>query len=198
MDYLKKQRETIEQLKPMLEANRRAIANGEPAPYREHELPTKDKTTWGPGPWQTENDRKEWHAHGLRCLIRRHLTLGHLLGYVAIPESHPLYGITDIYKRNIDLISHGGITYSGPGNEEICHTKRSEQSPLWWFGFDCCHCFDFWPAHITIMKAMDPTYQPLCSDVYRTEEYVTEICERLALQLKEEWPTHLDKRNCPS
>ena len=43
-------------------------------------------------PWENEPDRKEWTAHGLRCVIKRIEHSGHLCGYVGVPKGHPLYG----------------------------------------------------------------------------------------------------------
>ena len=43
-------------------------------------------------PWENEPDRKEWMAHGLRCVIQRIKHSGHLCGYVGVPKGHPLYG----------------------------------------------------------------------------------------------------------
>jgi len=54
---------------------------------------TVDRTGWGSGPWDGEPDKRQWQdeATGLPCLIVR-TTLGHLCGYVGVPEGHLLHG----------------------------------------------------------------------------------------------------------
>lgn len=44
-------------------------------------------------PWDNEPNRKEWEAHGLKCVIVRQDRSGHLCGYVGLPKSHPLHGV---------------------------------------------------------------------------------------------------------
>ena len=57
------------------------------------EYRTKDKTTWGPGPWQQEPDKAQWkdEATGLPCLIVRNHS-GAWCGYVGLSEGHSFYG----------------------------------------------------------------------------------------------------------
>lgn len=57
---------------------------------------TVDKSTWGPGPWQSEPDKLQWkdEATGLACLIVRSDVSGSLCGYVGVPSTHPAYGLS--------------------------------------------------------------------------------------------------------
>ena len=56
-----------------------------------------------------EGDKKEFEYRGFRCLVKRHLHLGHLCGYVEIPENHHLYEmdydeIEKMYDYAIEII----------------------------------------------------------------------------------------------
>lgn len=53
-----------------------------------------DKSEWGPGPWQSEPDKRQWQDEttGLPCLIVRG-PVGALCGYVGVPPDHPAYGL---------------------------------------------------------------------------------------------------------
>ena len=117
-------------------------------------------------PWEEEEDRKEWVAHGLACEIMRAPKLRHLCGYVGLPRTHPNFG--DGYD-DIDVDVHGGLTYAEEG------TAVTHSAGLWWVGFDCAHFGDLVPSSV------DGGYSD--DGVYRDMEYVTEETERLALQL---------------
>lgn len=144
---------------------------------------TVDKTAWGKGPWQDEPDKKQWQdpETGLPCLIVRN-SAGALCGYVGVSESHPLfeqkYHVG--YERGIDV--HGGLTFSDTCNEEappeksICRVAE-EGGPVWWFGFDCAHGFDFGPAIVALVGGDG-------YGTYRTLQYVEDNCAHLARQLK--------------
>jgi hypothetical protein len=86
---------------------------------------------------------KDWvTASGLRAMVLMHDALGHRCGYVGIPDSHPLHGVSYLHKHaslgmkpeeKFDV--HGGLTFSG--------TLKSGNDPrLWWYGFDCAHAGD--------------------------------------------------------
>lgn len=134
-----------------------------------------DKSSWGPGPWQTEPDEFRWKtAAGLDGLILRHGHHGSLCGYVGVDIDHVDYerGYDDI--ENIDV--HGGLTFAGP------HT--SQDGDLWWLGFDCAHFQDFLPGLEARMRKYDSTLRNP-DDVYRDFAYVTREVEKLAAQLAE-------------
>jgi len=128
----------------------------------------QDKTTWGPGPWQTEPDKRQWQdrATGMPCLILRHERFGHWCGYVGVEPGHPLYGVPYdrcalrptpcAQARDCDhtpaaiLSVHGGVTFSGACQEHqhgICHeADPGDETQIWWLGFDCAHAGDLSPG----------------------------------------------------
>ncbi|MES2729973.1 MAG: hypothetical protein V4621_07785 [Pseudomonadota bacterium] len=168
---------------------------------------TIDKSTWGPGPWQTEPDKIQYQdeATGFPCLVTR-TDMGNLCGYVGVPESHPLFGKSDNNAR--DVCVHGGVTFADScqphATEEsgVCHLPEpGESDNVWWFGFDCAHAGDFLPGMGALMKSISPknpnpepgytfgtgtTYYRdlLGGDKYRDLAYVKENIAHLALQLK--------------
>lgn len=121
-------------------------------------------------PWLNEPDRKEWTAHGLPCVIIRHPHMGHLCGYVGVPEGHPAYSIayydSDWNNPVANLDVHGGVTFSEMGDGE------SLPAGYWWIGFDCAHLGDLCPG-----------FHGSGDGVYRDMTYVTAETERLAVQL---------------
>jgi len=71
-----------------------------------------DKSTWGEGPWTIEPDKIVWtdESTGLPCMVRRNERVGHLCGYVAIAEGHPLFE-RDFGQMDPDLDVHGRIEH---------------------------------------------------------------------------------------
>ncbi len=136
-----------------------------------------DKTTWGDGPWQHEQDRLEWKtASGYPGLILRSERLGCLNGYVALPPWHKLHGK---HHNEIEVDVHGGLTWSG--------LKDNEKPPdAWWLGFDCAHCYDVCPAMEAYLESvLGYTRQRRSDETYRTIEYVIIEVEALSERLKE-------------
>jgi len=117
-------------------------------------------------PWESEPDYAAWHDAdtGLQCLIKRHAAGGHLCGYVAVSDRHPLYRADCDDPRVQSLDVHGGITYAG-----------SPQPHRWWLGFDCAHLGDLSPRL--------PREFWWSGAVYRTFDYVREQCRQLARQI---------------
>jgi hypothetical protein len=141
---------------------------------------TIDKSTWGPGPWQTEPDRLEWKHAGLPCLIVRVEHHGALCGYAAVPPGHPLHG-QEMGEPPVDV--HGGLTYAAKCAGDICHVPApGEPDDVWWFGFDCAHSGDQTPGSDASLSFR--AYRGR-ADEYRTIEYVKAEVERLAEQLAE-------------
>ncbi len=129
------------------------------------------------GPWATEPDKMQWPdtATGLPCLAVRHPTSGHWCGYVGVAEGHPLFG-KDYDTPEVRV--HGGLTYSAPCNDHICHVPApGEPDHVWWFGFDCVHSGDISPAR---------SRHSWSGDVYRTLKFVQAECTRLATQLHQQ------------
>jgi len=149
---------------------------------------TKDKTAWGPGPWQTEPDKVQFEDPdtGLPCLIVR-TDMGILCGYVGVPESHPLFGKN--YAEIDDVSVHGGLTFSGhsrPDDSEdsgICHLPDiGESDKVWWLGFDCAHAGDLLPHMHVLAKNLFRSFHR--NDQYRDMAFVKSQIEILAAQLK--------------
>jgi len=149
-------------------------------------------------PWDDEPDRKEWQAHGLKCVILRHPRGGFLCGYVGVPEDHPLHGadygepcaflvareLGDLPDRQelVKAVLAMASAYKGTpqsvlwvhGGLSYAHNglRDYEGPPLWWFGFDCAHSGD-----------LCPNEQPCWGASYRDMAYVTRETEHLAEQL---------------
>lgn len=122
------------------------------------EYRTIDKSTWGDGPWQNEPDKMQFvdEATGLPCLIVRN-NAGALCGYAGVHRDHPLFGksYNDVPEINV----HGGLTFANkcsPHESEetgICHiVSEGEDDQVWWFGFDCAHCYDRCPGSDAQMR----------------------------------------------
>lgn len=107
---------------------------------------------------------------------------GHWCGYVAVPPGHPLHG-KDYDAVGADV--HGGLTYANQCSGDICHVPApGEPDDVWWFGFDCAHCWDFRPGHAALMESVGiPTPDWDREEVYRDLAYVRAECESLAEQL---------------
>ena len=145
----------------------------------------------GPGPWREEADKLAWQdpATGFHCIILR-LRDGSLSGYVAVPVNHPLYGFNhDAIPSGIDVMAHGGLSYSEPCNERgpeevrICHTamvptgQQAQPDQDWWFGFRCNHEQDFVPSSDRSFLRDEE------GRTYRDEAFVFQECTHLAKQL---------------
>ena len=109
--------------------------------------------------------------------------LGFRCGYVAIPKEHNLYG-KDYNEINVDIDVHGGLSYGGGSTD-----YPIESDGLWWFGFDCGHCWDGNDYELAskLFPENSQFYQlqymiPDCP--VRSIEYVKEECKKLAEQLK--------------
>jgi len=154
--------------------------------------------------------KKDWTtAAGYRAVVLE--VLGHNNGYVAIPESHPLFGVNydapascltfpaneTIGKRGIvqlfssageprpDVVFdvHGGLTYA---SATVSQASVLEGEKLWWYGFDCAHYGDAdSPEYLKAQreKYPDMPFMWQADGVYRTVEYVIAECESLAEQL---------------
>ncbi len=158
------------------------------------EYRTIDKSEWMRGEWDSEPDKIQWtdESTGMPCLIVRGPS-GALCGYVGVTDSHPFYekgysaAAVDI-DGGIEV--HGGLTYSDkcqPGEDEskgICHAPTpGEPDDVWWFGFDCYHCFDIGPRRLK-QNIKDGFHDP--ASEYRSVRYVELQVAKLAKQLKEQ------------
>ena len=79
--------------------------------------------------------------------LSNHLKRGWGNGYVAIPPSHPLWGLDYSSVYTIDV--HGGLTYSELNNSYGMFRQNPELPNNYWiFGFDTAHSGDTlekWP-----------------------------------------------------
>jgi hypothetical protein len=102
-----------------------------------------DRSGWPRGKWDNEPDDVTFEAHGRPCSMWRN-NMGAWCGYVAVAEDSPLYGASYYYMESDHPINrvnvHGGLTFAD--------VRRSDPSPLWWFGFDCAHCDDTVPSMV--------------------------------------------------
>lgn len=71
----------------------------------------------------------EFTAYGLECCVRR-IPFGHRCGYVAIPKSHPLHGVTleNLYDIEVPAVD-GGVTFT------------RQLHDMWVLGWDASHCW---------------------------------------------------------
>jgi hypothetical protein len=147
----------------------------------ESTLERVDRTGWDEGPWSSEPDRIEWRYGGFPCLIVRN-GIGALCGYVGVPLGSKLgNGSYD----DVDVQVHGGLTFGGacrPGSP-ICHTPQPGESEVYWYGFDCCHAYDYSPSNSKYVRGRSDGLFAQGDDVYRDVAFVTEEVQRLADQL---------------
>lgn len=163
---------------------------------------------------------KDFEYQGHRCVVI-FTDMGHRCGYVSVNENSPLWckdysDYLDIKKSELEgkeigktgiiplIMSacdederiqidsyfdvHGGITYSGGG----IGSKYPVESDLYWFGFDCAHCYDsmdceklreYFPnERFTESRiAMALNFE---DNEIRTLEYVEQECRNLADQIE--------------
>lgn len=104
---------------------------------------------------------KEIFYKGYKGLIIQHPSVGHLCGYVVIPEGHYLY---EKHYDDIDLDVHGGLTYSGTNlalEDDFC------------IGFDCAHAGDWTP-----LLGID-------DDIYKDISFVEKEIKHMIDQIEE-------------
>ena len=144
------------------------------------------------GAWENEPDKIQWlDKTGKPCVILRS-EMGHLNGYVAVKQHHPLYRkhYQEIdYDSYPDLHVHYGLTFADPGNQRghvsgnlALETDRDDLHSLWWFGFDTNHYGDLSPYRA--YEHWDMT------GIYRDVVFVRDHCRILA-----EWLTAVEATN---
>lgn len=132
---------------------------------------------------------KDFMYNGLRCVVVL-TSMGHRCGYVGVNKSHPLYGYNvDVVETS--LYCHGGITFAKGGP----NTYYPVHSDLWWFGFDCAHCYDVndFDAALEAFEDIDIranllSHKSICesfptSGTVKTTDYCVDECKKLAEQL---------------
>src|SRR5690625_5293703 len=88
--------------------------------------------------WETEPDELKFEHEGLKCLILRMESLGHLCGYVGVKE----------YPQGFDeyeIAVHGGVTFNKP--IETCSSEMKDyfEDCKYVIGFDAAHAGDLTP-----------------------------------------------------
>lgn len=131
-------------------------------PLTEYNIP---RTDWLPeGPWNAEDDREEFEAAGLDCILQRD-RLGHWCGFVKLPTGHPW---ANKAPDQIRAQVYGGVKTVGevPGKEGK------------WVGFACNEPGDLQPG---MMKWKRET---LDSGIYRDFNFATTETTKLATAVK--------------
>lgn len=135
---------------------------------------------------RTEPNWAVFKHRGLDCLILRHMTMGHLCGYVRLPINSPEYKalanrrklhtpdyfrkggrVRRAYGPDFPFSVHGGITFGGPH-----HFYRARRGL--WVGFDCLHYMDIAPF---------APYSFNNEGTYRDIAFVERECRALADQI---------------
>lgn len=129
------------------------------------------------GEWDNEPYRISWvdKETGYNCLAKRG-PFGAWCGYVAVSSNHAFYKQS---YNNVNVDVHGDLTYanecSGDPDEGICHLESPGEEPVFWFGFDCSHCYDFIPSYTSHFNQ---------NGIYRNKAYVIAEIDSLSKQLK--------------
>jgi len=114
-----------------------------------HVLTSDQKLEWfGNGEWVEEPDLVPFDHEGIECVVKRIIIqewdnsfhMGHLCGYVRIPENHPWVNLN---YGDIDVDVHGGLTY------------KHQHGDGTWIGFDCGHSMDLIPS-IEMVRKKNP------------------------------------------
>lgn len=137
----------------------------------------KKKETYGDGPWLTEPDDFKFSYMGYTCAGERFSNIGIWLGYVFLPQNHPL---AIAVKENLTIMNpaldfiqvHGGIT-------DIRWEKHEEI--MLRIGFDCGHVKDLIPLASVRMKKENPYLYN--SITYRDMPFVMNQCMRIVDQI---------------
>lgn len=120
--------------------------------------------------------------------------LGHLCGYVMVPNNHPAYGKPDEYDPSINEINcHGGITLAEFNNHpEHPYPVKQTETNAYWIGFDCGHYGDGRDPECVRRylagadgAARDESVRLLSEGHIWTVAEVAAECESIATQLKE-------------
>jgi hypothetical protein len=132
----------------------------------------------------TEPDSGLWTTEaGLPGAIVRHVSIGILCGYVAVPRGHRAYGKTtaDFLPGGSTALDFGPeITYANAGPETRATSEGPRDAAWWWIGFDCNHVGDGTP----VSAPGNPRgMEQAARDVYRTWGVVRAWVEELAGEL---------------
>jgi hypothetical protein len=99
---------------------------------------------------------------------------GSSVAYVGVPPKHPWHGAE---YTSIDAEVHGGLTFSGEGQNFRYLLDSDKGAVAWWVGFDCAHAFDLVPSFEALARSLLGRTKPHPSDHYRDLAYVrSETC----------------------
>lgn len=137
-------------------------------------------------PWQAEPNRVEFKYKGYHCLVNR-AHPGNLCGYVALPNGHPYYGK---HYEDIDIGVHGGLTYAGACQGDICHVpEEGESDDVWWIGFDCAHSGDLVPETYEMLQSggilHDHPFSCYLNNAYETYKTVAFVKKEIRHMVKQ-------------
>lgn len=143
------------------------------------------------GRWDLEPNRIDSEYKGYPCLALRNTHMLNWCGYVGVPKGHPFYGK---HYDEVEVDVHGGLTFAGPCNANICHTPKSGKTDdVWWLGFDCAHAWDLTPFDamrtipgLAYLSRSERFTGERMKEHYRDLRYVKEQCHKLTEQIIEE------------
>lgn len=163
--------------------------------------------------WESEPDAKSWHTQGYAVRIARVRQLRHLCGYVAVPKSHPWWGLRwdsrvtpiapqrfgvdegepdktsvlgtfiEALRQDEDEANNTSLDTAIEVHGGITYGALADDGEHWELGFDCGHYTDVIPGCFDL----SPSYGEMVESGgarYRDMDYVTAEVERLALQLR--------------
>jgi hypothetical protein len=147
------------------------------------------KGDWPQGEWQRENDIYIWRQtindYDYYCLIARMTFSGSLNGYVGVEKKHFLFNQGYSCNPLVDIVVHGGLTYSGFSdikiqliNEHL--VNEMNDNDLWWFGFDTGHSSDYLP-YLYGVKAR--IFHENIDMTYKNKDFMISQVNDLVLQL---------------
>lgn len=113
-----------------------------------------------------EGGSKAYVIDGFNACIRRHGYVGHLCGYVEVPDG------LSVNVNEIDC--HGGITF----NERLSEFPIDGYRDNYCIGFDCMHFRDWTP--LSAKEGLSSN-----EDTYRDTEFVLNEIKHIIKQLKE-------------
>ena len=124
---------------------------------------------------------KEWRSEtGYICRVVAS-SMGHRCGYVGMTNHSIYFGkkYSDHFEQLNDepeniFAVHGGLTFS----------DKFDDSPLWWFGYDCGHCGDGRDLSLITNERVREIYADHNDGMIRDTNYCIQQCEKLAEQMK--------------
>jgi hypothetical protein len=101
-----------------------------------------DRSGWGEGEWDSEEDGYLFWHDDRPCLILRASRGGTLNGYCGVSRESPIFGKHYNMLHGID--APGGLTFSG--RMKLANFGKAKIPRRWYIGFDCAHYGDYMPS----------------------------------------------------